>query len=400
MSESSPEPSSEPKASNPLSRRTLLGRTAVAATAVAASPFLNLGSYRVFAQSERRYSKRVVDLVARSCVIDMLSPLTLASSTSQVWYGHPANIPESFFEDLKRSGINVVLDAKGTAFEDARETGLWMAAAINGVVAHHSDHLLRVETVADLDRAAEGEKVGIVFGIQNSDHFETVDDVALFHGLGQRVSQLTYNARNLIGTGSTDRVDGGLSDFGTSIVERMNEVGMAVDVSHCGDQTSLDAFEVSKQPVLVTHSNVRALAGGHVRCKPDSVIDAVGKAGSVFGITGVRMFVKPDEPTTLEHVLDHFDYVARRIGIEHVGIGSDIDLYGYDDMPAADMKNLRAAYTKGKYAFREKIDVDEIAHPERVFSLAEGLVGRGYSDEDIEGVLGGNFRRVLAQIWE
>jgi membrane dipeptidase len=382
-----------------LSRRSLLGGGAVATSAMVAAPLLNFGSYRAFAQSERSYSKRVVDLVKRSTVIDMLSPLTLASSTSEAWYGDPAKIPASFWEDLKRSGIDVLHDAKGTGFEDARAQCLFMAAAINGVIAHHGDHLIRIEKAADLDRAARSEKVGIIFGIQNSDHFGTLDDVALFHGLGQRVSQLTYNTRNLIGTGSTDRVDGGLSDFGVAIVEKMNQVGMAVDVSHCGDQTSLDAFEVSKKPVLVTHSNVRALAGGHVRCKPDAVIDAVGRAGSVFGVTGVRMFVKADEPTTVEHVLDHFDYVAKRIGIEHVGVGSDIDLYGYDDMPADDMKSLRAAYTKGKYAFREKIDVDELAHPQRMFDLADGLIRRGYSDSDVEGVLGGNFRRVLEQIW-
>ena len=98
-------------------------------------------------------------------------------------------------------------------------------------------------------------------------------------------------------------------------------------------------------------------------------------------------------------MLDHFDYVAKRIGIEHVGIGSDIDLYGYDDMPEADMRGLRAAYTKGKYAFRDKIDIDDVAHPLRMFDLTEGLIRRGYSDSDIQGVLGGNFRRVLEDIW-
>src|SRR3569832_1950406 len=103
------------------------------------------------------------------------------------------------------------------------------------------------------------------------------------------------------GSGSTDRADGGLSDLGVALVERMNKVGMAVDVSHCGDRTTLDAFVLAKKLVLVTHSNARALAGGHPRCKPDAVIRAVGRAESVFGITGVRMFVRDKEPTTVEH---------------------------------------------------------------------------------------------------
>jgi membrane dipeptidase len=128
------------------------------------------------------------------------------------------------------------------------------------------------------------------------------------------------------------------------------------------------------------------------------VIKAVGKAGSVFGITGVRNFVKGSEPTTIEDLLNHFDYVAKMIGVEHVGVGSDIDLDGYDDMPPEDYRRLKAGY-KGSYAFRDKIDIDEVAHPKRMFDLTEGLIRRKYTDDQILGILGGNFRRVFAQIW-
>ncbi len=386
-----------------LSRRTLLGQGAGAGALLAAStvgaPYLAFGRHRLFAQSEERYSTRTVDLVGDSLVIDMLSPLTLASSTMRAWYGNPENIPESFWDDLDRSGIDAVLDAVGTGPFGARESVLERVAGVNGVVAHNGHRMLRVSRAADLDEAAQSGRVGMIFGVQNADHFHSLNDVDYFYGLGQRVSQLTYNARNLIGTGSTDRIDGGLSNWGVAIIERMNDVGMAVDVSHCGDRTSLDAFEASKKPVLVTHSNVRALADGHVRCKPDEVIDAVGNAGSVFGVTNIRMFVKADEPTTVEHYLDHFDYLTKRIGAEHVGIGSDIDLYGYDDMPKADYERLKAAYQQGKYRFRDQIDIPEVAHPQRVFDLTEGLIRRGYTDPDIRGILGGNFRRVLEEIW-
>ena len=105
-----------------------------------------------------------------------------------------------------------------------------------------------------------------------------------------------------------------------------------------------------------------------------------------------------DEPTTVEHVLDHFDHVKKLIGSEHLGIGSDIDLYGYDAMPPELNKQLRAGY-KGSYAFREKIDIEGLNHPKRMFDLTEGLLRRKYSDSEIEGILGGNFERVLGQIW-
>jgi membrane dipeptidase len=241
-------------------------------------------------------------------------------------------------------------------------------------------------------------KVGIMIGLQNSEQFRRPDDVDFFHGIGQRVSQLTYNARNLIGNGSTERRDEGISDFGVSIIERMNKIGMAIDVSHCGDRTTLDAFEISKKPVLITHSNCRALVPGHPRLKTDEAIKKVGQAGSVIGITGVRMFVKGDEPTTVEHVIDHFDHVVKLIGPEHVGVGSDMDLWGYDAMPPEANRQLRAAY-KGSYAFRDKLDIDGLNHPKRMFDLTEGLIRRKYSDQSIQGILGGNFKRVLSIIW-
>ena len=110
-------------------------------------------------------------------------------------------------------------------------------------------------------------------------------------------------------------------------------------------------------------------------------------------------YSRQGEPTTVEHVLGHFDHVRKLIGPEHLGVGSDMDLYGYDAMPPELNKQLRAAY-KGSYGFREKIDIEGLNHPKRMFDLTEGLIRRKYSDADIEGILGGNFERVLTQIWK
>jgi len=310
----------------------------------------------------------------------------------------PRGFTAADLQPYKDSGINVIHPAVGLGGPQAYEGALKFFASWNGFIANHDDRFMRVDSRADLERVKRSGKVGILLGLQNSDHFRGVDDVDFFRGLGQRVSQLTYNARNLIGNGSTERRDEGISDFGAAVIERMNKVGMAVDVSHCGDRTTLDAFELSKKPVLITHSNCRALAAGHPRDKSDEAIRKVGAAGSVIGITGVRMFVKADEPTTVEHVLDHFDHVRQLIGPEHLGVGSDIDLYGYDKMPPELNKKLRAGY-KGSYGFREKIDVEGLDHPKRMFDLTEGLIRRKYSDKEIEGILGGNFKRVLSQIW-
>ena len=382
----------------PLTRRELLKQTAFAGAGLLAAPMINLGRFRVFAESPIEYSVRAIDLVKRSTVIDMLSVLTLDFAKQDKWMANPELFTAADLQPYKDSGINVIHPAVGMGGFNSYETVLKFFASWNGFIADHDEHLMRIDSPGDLDRVKRSGKLGILLGLQNSDQFRNPNDVDFFYALGQRVSQLTYNSRNFIGNGSTERHDEGISDFGAAIIERMNKVGMAVDVSHCGDRTTLDAFEISKKPVLVTHSNCRVLAGGHPRDKSDEAIKKVGSGGSVMGITGVRMFVKADEPTTIEHVLDHFDHVKKLIGPEHLGVGSDIDLYGYDKMPPELNKQLRLSY-KGSYGFREKIDVEGLDHPKRMFDLTEGLIRRKYTDAEIQGILGGNFQRVLKQIW-
>lgn len=358
---------------------------------------INRGRFLLFAGGPE-YSSRAVELVQRSTVIDMLAPLWISPSKTQKMLGNPENFKAEDFAPYKNSGINVFHIAIGTGGPDAYLETLQFLSGYNSLIARHDDWFERVDTLERLDGIKTSGKVGIILGIQNSEHFRKADDVDYFYGLGQRVSQLTYNARTLIGNGSTERRDEGLSDFGVSIVERMNKVGMAVDVSHCGDKTTLDAFELSKKPVLITHSNCRALNPNHPRCKTDEAIKAMAAKGGVMGITEVRMFVSPKEPTGVDAMLDHYDYVAKLVGVEHVGVGSDIDLLGYDAMPPEEYKQLKAGY-KSTYGFRDKIDLDGYNFAKRPFDIAEGLIRRKYSDANMEGILGGNFRRVLKEIW-
>lgn len=382
----------------PISRRTLLAQVAAVGIATVAAPMINLGRYQLFGQHAPQYSARAIALVQRTLVIDMLSVFTLNFPNQAKWEANPETFTEAEFKVFLDSGINVFHPAVGLGGSNAYEQALEFFSRWNAFIAGSDERLMRIDSVNDFARVKSSKKIAVILGLQNAQHFRRPDDVNFFYNLGQRVSQLTYNSRNLIGNGATERRDEGISDFGVSIIDRMNTVGMAIDVSHCGDRTTLDAFELSKKPVLITHSNCRVLANGHPRDKSDEAILALKKSGSVMGITGVRMFVRDREPTTIEHALDHFDHVAKLIGPEHLGVGSDIDLYGYDAMPPELNKQLRAGY-KGSYGFRDKIDIEGLNHPRRMFDLAEGLIRRKYSDANIEGILGGNFRRVLTQIW-
>ncbi len=379
-----------------LSRRTFLKMAA--GTAVAA-PFINLGSYRVFAAGSTTYSKRAVELVEGSLVIDMLSLLDMPKLLIGPSKGEDPN--EFSREELlaiMESGIDIFHPAIGMGGPTVYADTLKFMASFNGLVAEHPDLVMRIDSVQDMEALPASGKLGIILGTQNSDHFRTPEDVTSFYYLGQRVSQLTYNSQNRIGSGATDRADRGISDFGAKIVTAMNEAGMAVDVSHCGDRTTLDAFELSSKPVLITHSNCRALTSGHPRCKTDEAIVKMAASGGVMGITSVRNFVTNEEPTTIEHYIDHIDHVVKLVGIDHVGIGTDTDLHGYDDLPEDFYEELKSGY-KGSYAFRDKLDIEGLDHPEKMFDLADALIRRGYSDDNIRAILGGNFQRVLGEIW-
>ena len=367
--------------------------------AVVGSPFINLGSYRLFAGSTTVYSDRAVTLVNESLVMDMLSLFDLERVLQAEESGeNPVAFSREELLAIRESGIDVFHPAVGMGGPGVQLDAMSHMAFYNGLVADYPDLLMRIDSVADIDQLRQTDKTGIILGVQNSDHFQAVEDVKRYYFAGQRISQLTYNTQNMIASGSTDRADGGISDFGESIVKAMNEIGMAVDVSHCGDQTSLDAFELSTRPVLITHSNCRALAIGHPRCKTDEAIKAMAAKGGVMGVTAVRNFVKVDEPTTIEHYIDHVDHIVKLAGIEYVGIGTDSDLKGYDALPKDIYDKLKSGY-KSSYSFRDKIDIEGLDHPKKMYDLTEALIRRGYSDDNIRAILGENFRRVLGEIW-
>ncbi len=329
---------------------------------------------RLFAAS---YSTRAIDCVAQSNVIDMLGLLTLDWALLNRWQSSPTAFDESAARKLRNSGINIFHPA--VAFDGNPSytiTKDWFDKW-NRLINAHPDCFLRIDGCADLPRAQASGKIGIILGMQDANHLRDLSDVDAFYQMGQRLTQLTYNGRNRLGDGCKSPADRGLTEFGGQVVARMNAIGMAIDVSHCGEKTTLDAIATSNRPVLITHSNCKSLARGIPRCKTDEAIAAAARKGGVIGLTGIRHFVRAKDPVTIEDALDHFDHAVKIAGIEHVGLGSDTDLDGRG--PQADIAGLN--------------------HANRVFELTEGLIRRGYTDEHIALILGGNFQRALNQIW-
>lgn len=382
------------------------------APAVSGGPAVHRKRYRIFADTSQEYSARAIRLVQESTVVDMLNFFRHADyrdgtpTKDQLWLDVPDSFTEEDFDRYRSSGMNVL--ALGRQVDDY-EAGLRFFARWNGFIASHARWFMRVDTADDFDRARREGKVGIMLTFQNSEHFRAPDDVEEFHRLGQRLSQLTYNYQNRLGAGFLEHRDGGLTVFGHSIVERMNQVGMAVDLSHCGDRTTLDAIRASTQPVLFTHASCRALVPGHLRCKTDEAIQAMAATGGVMGIHFVRFMIRSEPPVTVEHVLDHFDHVVRLVGVEHVGIGSDLDMEGNGTprVPPGEQPDYETLRRMRPNLERYRVHLNDegretisrLDHPKRVFDLTEGLVRRGYSDDDIALMLGGNFRRALGEIW-
>lgn len=389
-----------------MKRREFLRKSAQALVPLLAVPYLNFG--RVLAADGTTYSVRAVDLVRENVVVDMLNQFAWNQFSDppvlQQWLKQPETFKPEDALKFKESGIDVF--ALGHA-KQTRQESLDYFTQWNRFLSHNSQYLKRIDTVADMELANRSGRTGVLLSYQDSKHFDTLDDVNLFHFLGQRLSQLTYNYANRIGSGGFDNEDKGLSEYGQAIVKRMNEVGMSIDLSHCSDRTTLDAIEASAKPVIITHANCRSLNPGHPRAKTDEMIQKLAAKGGVMGIAEIRFMVRDQEPVTVEHFLDHYDYIIKLVGAEFAGIGTDFDLETEDNPAYLEKRKQMYALTDGERAKKYRmhtndqflVGIEGIDHPRRTFDIVEGFIRRNYSDETIRMILGKNFIRASKAIW-
>lgn len=379
-----------------------------AGAATIGAPAVLRRRFRLFAHSAREYSERAIRLVQGTVVVDLLNQFRFADTAERPplsvrWLRQPGAFTAANWEEYKSSGFRVFgLGGGDGGYEGALiETSEW-----NGFVAAYPEWVMRVGAAGDFERLASNGKIGILITMQNADHFRSVDDVDLFWSLGQRASQLTYNKTNRLGSGFLADTDTGLTEYGGQVLARMQQVGMAVDLSHAGDRTTLDELAAATKTVIVSHGACRALIPGHLRAKTDEMITKMAKLGGVMGIPMIRFMIKLDEPVTVEHVLDHFDHVAKLVGVEHVGIGGDLDLIGNAN-PVNSSSATQAVPSNqanfDRYHFHVGANgrpaVTGLDHSKRTYDLTEGLIRRKYNDAEIGLMLGGNWRRVLSAIW-
>lgn len=268
-------------------------------------------------------------------------------------------------------------------------------------IAAHSDKLVHVKSAADIRRAKAEGKNGVMLNSQNCPTDGKLENIDLFYKLGIRQLQLTYNERNLLGDGSTERTNSGLSDLGVAAVERMNELGIMVDTSHSGWATCADAIKFSKKTPIFSHTECYAISQ-HPRNKPDELIKALADKGGVMGLTTVGPMVTNDPiPSTMDRWIDHVDHVRKLVGIDHVGIGSDTLIRGWPTDPKLKEQTLAfygEPYFKDSYRFRYPMGTEGMNDQHKLKYATAGLLKRGYKPDEILKILGGNWLRVIADV--
>lgn len=259
-------------------------------------------------------------------------------------------------------------------------------------IRENSDRFVFCASVATIRKAKDDGKLGIGFHFQGSESL--VRDLSLvqpFYDAGVRWMILAYNQQNSAGFGCAVENDVGLSTYGRGLVAEMNAVGMFVDLSHCGYRTSMDALELSTAPVIFSHSLAHAIRA-HQRNIKDDQIKALGANGGIIGVNGVGVFLNDDLQANASNIVDHIDYIADLIGVEHLAFGNDTmadkeALYAYH-------KANPGLFEMGSPPPWEFFEIEDFPR------LTDEMLRRGYNENDIRGVLGENFLRVAERVWQ
>ena len=358
-------------------------------------------------------SEQAAALHRNAIVWDMLVPLG----------GHLLQLFERMLGEAKNGGYTYITFTIATDWGNLNQSIHRIAEKRAYFLARPKEYVL-VEQVDDVLRAKKEGKLAIGFHFQGTNALDAdLNMIETYYKLGIRHMLMAYNIKNVIGDGCMERTDDGLSRFGVAVVEEMNRVGMIVDATHTGNRTTMDMFEVSKDPVIFSHSYPSALWDIPRNIK-DNQIKACAKSGDVMCINGVGVFLGDNEASP-EIVLRHISYVAELVGPEHVGIGTDCELDApgrgdFEPIPATPVEPAEAARSTLYGGIYNRLDLHQAAHlhasggksigpdwecirhfePSHMPYLTEAMLKHGYSETEVRGILGENIMRVAKQVWK
>jgi membrane dipeptidase len=344
------------------------------------------------ANSSENTPPSIATLYKNAVVIDTLCAPFISSDVQ---------LTSDILSAVRQSGITAInFTVSELKFEDTVEN----IADVDALVEQHPETFLLVRHHSDIARAKRENKIGIMLGFQYPGFLEQDPNrIEIFRHLGVRIMQLTYNNRGLFGDGCLEPGNAGLSKAGLATIKKMNEIGVAVDLSHSGYRTTAEGIAESSKPVLITHSGCAAVYA-HPRSKPDDILKSLADRGGYFGVYLMPYVVASPTVPTREHVLDHVVHAINVCGADHVGIGSDGSIQktvltaeqkaAFDRDIAARKKLGIAAPGEDRYPY-----VPDLNGPDHMEIIATELAKRGQPAAVIEKVLGANFQRVIGDIW-
>jgi len=308
-----------------------------------------------------------------------------------------SNWSRKIFEEMRKGGldcVHVTIAYHETCLETLRNIGKW-----NQMFEQHGDLITKVGSATELMQAKADGKTGVIFGFQNCSPIE--DDFSLvevFHTLGVRFMQLSYNNQSLLATGCYENDDPGVTRFGKQVVAEMNRVGMVVDMSHSAERSTLEAIELSKRPIAITHANPDFFEPA-LRNKSDTVLKALGQSGGMLGFSLYPFHLKNGPDCTLSEFCQMMADAAEMMGVDHIGIGSDLCQHQPDSVVTW-MRNGRWSkitdYGEGSAGNAGwPAQPDWFADSTHYMNIAEGLRKTGFESVDVEKVMGLNWLRFM-----
>jgi membrane dipeptidase len=332
-------------------------------------------------------SEEASDLHADALVWDMTLPWRLADRLT------PTRLEQKYrcLEEYASNGANFVSLTIASDDELSSET-ITILAAERAYFKQNTDKYILAEKADDILSAKAQGKLAVGFHLQGSVPVgRDLRMVEIYHRLGIRHMLMAYNQKNFVGDGCHERTDSGLSQFGVRLVKEMNRVGILVDCAHTGYRTTLDVFEIAEGPVIFSHTNAKKIFE-HPRCITDDQIRACAASGGVMGVTGLSIFHGPSTDP-VAGLVNHIDYIVQLVGPAHVGLGLD---YVYDVPALQALARLRSDKwpKSGGYTDPEIRQVGPSLLPQ----VTQALLARGYAEDTIRAILGGNFLRVFKSV--
>ena len=349
-------------------------------------------------------NRREFSLGAAALGATPLSALGATPTQAALVIDAMGEVREVYTDELCRemidSGLNsitVTLCDPKSYEQQAYDWGMAGVLEYDRLIADEPEFWTKATRVADIDRARDEGRIAIFYLFQNSTQFgRDLDNVDVFYGLGVRSSQITYNFQNWAGAGCNEINDSGLTTFGHELVERMNERGMLIDLSHAGMKTMADTIAASKEPVIVSHSCCKALFE-HNRNTTDENIRAVAENGGLFGVTQMRPFMTHQIDDAVHYYYQHIEHAINVAGIDHVCIGSDRD-HRRLVLTEEYLAELKAE--EGPNFKREEwpLYFEELNGPRRMETIWDGLAGRGMSEDNLDKLFGTNIYRLYEDV--